>query len=109
MSDTKFPRSSRLSGRHDLERVKKEGRRRALPELVLFFLPGQPVTRIAVAADRRVGGAVARNRHRRKLKEFYRLNKSLFPDGHFFYLLVRSPISDWKEFEQRFKKLLGEI
>jgi hypothetical protein len=39
MSDTKFPRSERLRGRSELERVRKEGRRRALPELVLFFYP----------------------------------------------------------------------
>ncbi|MBU0508313.1 hypothetical protein KKH27_05705 [bacterium] len=43
MSDTKFPRSERLRGRTELERVRKEGRRRVLPELVLFFYPGSPI------------------------------------------------------------------
>jgi hypothetical protein len=43
MSGTKFSRSERLVGRKDLEKVKKEGRRRVLPELVLFFYPFRKV------------------------------------------------------------------
>jgi hypothetical protein len=39
MNKQDFPRSERLSGRADLEKVRKEGRRRVLPELVLFFYP----------------------------------------------------------------------
>jgi hypothetical protein len=46
MSGAEFPRSERLAGRADLEKVKKEGRRQVLPELVLFFYPFQRVERL---------------------------------------------------------------
>jgi RNase P protein component len=49
MNDTKFPISERLKSRSDVDRVKKEGRRRALPEVVLFFCQ---VSRIAALRSR---------------------------------------------------------
>jgi hypothetical protein len=45
MNDTKFPISERLLSRSDVDRVKKEGRRRALPEVVLFFCLGSRIAR----------------------------------------------------------------
>jgi ribonuclease P protein component len=72
-------------------------------------LPGQQGRKIAVAASRRVGNAVIRNRHRRKLKEFYRLNKDLFPDNSDYFLLVRSPVEDWPDLEQRLTQILAGL
>jgi RNase P protein component len=53
-----------------------------------------------------VGNAVLRNRHRRKLKEFYRLNKRLFAGDVHYYLLMRAPVEDWSDFERRLTELL---
>jgi ribonuclease P protein component len=69
-------------------------------------LSGQQGRKIAVAASRRAGNAVIRNRYRRKLKEFYRLNKELFPDNCHYYLLVRGPVEDWSDFESRLTQTL---
>jgi len=55
---------------------------------------------------RRVGPAVLRNYHRRRLKEFYRLNKHLWPEGTHFFVLFRAPVRDWPDFEQRLTVLL---
>ena len=72
-------------------------------------MPGQQGRRIAVAASRRVGNAVVRNRHRRKLKEFYRLHKDLFPDNCDYFLLIRSPVEDWPDFESRLTQTLAGL
>jgi hypothetical protein len=45
MNSHQFPRSERLRGRLELEKVRKEGRRRVLPELVLFFYPERAAAR----------------------------------------------------------------
>jgi len=109
MSETKFPRSERLSGRAELEKVRKEGRRRVLPELVLFFLPAPQGRKVAFAASKAVGNSPTRHRVVRKLREFYRLNKQLFPEDCQLFLLVRRPVEDWKGLEARVTVLLGEV
>ena len=52
MSSHSFPRSERLSGRADLEKVRKEGRRRVLPKLVLFFCPDKAAERSVLPPPR---------------------------------------------------------
>ena len=45
--------------------------------MTLFVLPnGLPVTRLGVAATRKLGGAVSRNRAKRLVREVFRQNKS---------------------------------
>jgi RNase P protein component len=64
---------------------------------------------VAFAATRAVGHAAQRHRHVRKLREFYRLNKGFFHESGHFFLLVRSPINDWPEFEARLKQALSSL
>ncbi|MBL0061865.1 MAG: ribonuclease P protein component [bacterium] len=72
-------------------------------------MPGQLERKLACAAMRKVGNAPDRNRHRRKLKEFYRLNKHLWPEGTHFYALFRQPVSDWEAFETKLRALLSKL
>ncbi|MBU1636964.1 ribonuclease P protein component [bacterium] len=65
--------------------------------------------RIAVSVSRRVGTAVARNRYKRKLKEYYRLNKENFPDNCDYLLLLRKPVEDWSDFESRLTETLAGL
>jgi ribonuclease P protein component len=72
-------------------------------------LPGQSDRKIGFAAVRAVGHAVCRHRHIRKLREFYRLNKDLFPDGSHYLLLMRRSVEDWKAFEERLHDLISSL
>ncbi|MCP4712300.1 MAG: ribonuclease P protein component [Planctomycetes bacterium] len=72
-------------------------------------MPCQQGRRIAVAVTRRVGSAVVRNRYRRKLKEYYRLNKDNFPDNCDYFFLIRRTVEDWSEFESRLTETLAGL
>ena len=69
-----FPASARLKRRADYQKVYKHGVRVTGRHVVLFFLQSRErVGRFGVTASRKIGGAVVRNRAKRRLRELYRL------------------------------------
>jgi ribonuclease P protein component len=78
-----FPRSARLLGHADFERVYKQGRRHFSASMSVFYLPRDPADakspagglRIGFTVGRALGGAVQRNRMKRRLREAVRLNR----------------------------------
>lgn len=62
----------RLVSRADFSRVYREGRRYAGEILVLYVRPTEFGRRVGVTAGRRLGGAVIRNRAKRRLREAFR-------------------------------------
>jgi RNase P protein component len=55
-----------------------------------------------------VGNSVCRHHAVRKLREFYRLNKAVFPEQGHVLILVRNPVADWPGLEARLTRLLEE-
>jgi ribonuclease P protein component len=81
-----FPHSARLLRHADFERVYKQGRRHFSASMTVFYLPRQPQIIAAQAAEpsglrigftvgRVLGGAVQRNRIKRRLREAVRLSR----------------------------------
>ena len=82
-----FPRSVRLLRQADFERVYKLGRRHFSASLTVFYLARQEATaggaqesatsglRIGFTVGRALGGAVQRNRIKRRLREAVRLSR----------------------------------
>ena len=102
-----FPRASRLLRRADFEAVYGAGHRRSSPQFTLFFRlqrefeasrlsreirtsganagtrgagPG-PRSRFGISVKKAVGGAVVRNRIRRRIREILRRNQTEIPTG----------------------------
>lgn len=80
-----FPRSSRLLRHADFERVYKQGRRHFSASMTVFYMDRQAVgaarvpassgLRVGFTVGRALGGAVQRNRLKRRLREAVRLTR----------------------------------
>jgi len=82
--NARFPRSVRLLRHADFERVYKLGRRHFSPSMTVFYwqrqdLPGTNAApaglRVGFTVGRALGGAVQRNRMKRRLREAVRLTR----------------------------------
>ena len=80
-----FPRSGRLLRHADFERVYKQGRRHFSASMTVFYLQRQATEsganptglRVGFTVGRALGGAVQRNRMKRRLREAVRLTRPL--------------------------------
>ena len=77
----RFPRSVRLLRHADFERVYKLGRRHFSSSMTVFYLQRQDISdanaglRVGFTVGRALGGAVQRNRMKRRLREAVRLTR----------------------------------
>ena len=72
----RFRRPERIRRRAEFQRVYEEGVRVHSRTLTLFLLPSGGATgRLGVAATKKLGGAVERNRAKRLIREVFRRNK----------------------------------
>lgn len=73
-----FPRSARLLKHSDFEHVYKAGRRHFSSHMTVFYLAqAKGRARIGFTVGRVLGGAVQRNRIKRRLREAVRLRRSV--------------------------------
>ena len=70
-----LPRSARIRRSSEVRRVLSRGAK-GVSEYLVAFVTGRGPSRLAVVASRRVGGAVARARARRRLRELYRRSRA---------------------------------
>lgn len=74
---SKFPKSSRLLKHADFQRVYQKGRRQFTGNMTVFFLrrdvPPAGGLRVGMTVGKVLGGAVVRNRIRRRMREAVRL------------------------------------
>jgi ribonuclease P protein component len=91
-ADRTFSRASRLRARKHFLEVYERGQRMPSAFFVLFGLPGAtPISRLGITATKRFGGAVARNRIKRVVREIFRNNK--IPDSFPIDLVVNVKMS----------------
>jgi len=69
--------------------VKAEGRAHSGRYLTLGVLPGRPASRVGLITSKRVGGAVDRNRVRRRLRELARMTRSEWTPGVWIVAIAR--------------------
>ena len=86
-----FPKARHLTHRSQYERVKQNGVRRRGRHLMLSVLPieNSGPWRAGFITSRRLGGAVIRNRIRRRLREIVRRHQHELREGFWFVLVAR--------------------
>jgi len=94
-----LPRHQRLRRNGEFHRVYRRGRACSLPALTIHVLAGGAGKRMGVCVSRKLGGAVARNRLRRQLREILRGAARRWRDG-FDAVLVARPAAGAATFQE---------
>ncbi len=103
-------RDYRLRLNSDFERVRREGQAYTSSLVVLVFLRnGLPHSRFGFVINRRLGGAVQRNKIKRRLKEATRLQMETMKPGFDLVFIARQPICQvaYRDIEQTVKNLVA--
>jgi ribonuclease P protein component len=87
----RFPAARRLKLSREFDRVRKEGSTVGGGLLMLGVLPveGEKSFRLGLITSRRVGGAVVRNRVRRRLREIIRRHQHMLTHGVWVVVVAR--------------------
>lgn len=86
-------RKLRLRKKQDFGKVYRHGRSFANAQFVVYWRKqtNPDCFRLGVSASAKLGGAVVRNRLRRRVKEIVRLQAAKLQDGYDLILIVRKP------------------
>ncbi|MBI5892560.1 MAG: ribonuclease P protein component [Deltaproteobacteria bacterium] len=80
MKPCSFTKKERLLKKQDFIDAAKKGKRFSTKNLTIFIKSNDiGIKRFGLSVSRKVGSAVKRNRIKRCLREFFRLNKEIFP------------------------------
>jgi ribonuclease P protein component len=78
----KFPRDARLVRRGEFDAVYRGGKRRSSSHFTVFFRANQQAqSRFGFSIKKALGGAVVRNRMRRRIREIVRCHRLEIPAG----------------------------
>jgi ribonuclease P protein component len=108
MSLQGFPKAERMLKRSDF--LQLSSRSRKIHSQHFIILRGEASglsTRIGITVSRKTGNAVARNRSKRLIREFYRLNKELF--GSSDYNIIAKPGTPRLEFMDLVRELKSAL
>jgi len=108
-----FKKEERIRLERDFKRAFKEGKRIILPFFTVIMSPNElPWRRMSVVVPKKVGKAVKRNRIRRLVREFFRLNKCKLTPSHDYIFLAHKGVEKLKgyhEVESILKDLFKEV
>lgn len=80
MRPCSFPKQERLLNRKDFVNLNRLGKKYHTKHFIIIYKKtGTGISRLGITVSKKIGNAVKRNRVKRLIREFYRLNKINFP------------------------------
>ena len=108
MGPFSFQKQVRLLKRAEFVNLNRSGKRHhAKHFIVIAKYNGLQISRLGVSVSKRVGNAIIRNRVKRLIREFFRLNRPFFPHGYDFVVIAKKD-SGYLDFKKT-QKELGEF
>ncbi len=103
-----LPKENRLRGQEEFRRVRFQGRKISSINFSVYLLRNNfEHFRFGISIKKAIATAPRRNRVKRLIREFVRLNKSLLPKGYDFLILPKRDLADLKY--QEVERELGEL
>jgi len=108
MSAKGFPKSERLLKRREFLQLTDRSRKVHTQHFIVIRGDVSGLSaRLGITASRKTGNAVARNRSKRLIREFYRLHKGLFSFSD--YNIIAKPGAARLEFSDIFRELTSAL
>jgi len=101
-----------LTKNHEFKRLYNKGKSVASKFVVIYCIRnGKDENKLGITVSTKLGGAVQRNRVRRRLKEIYRLNEHTLLKGYNIVLVarLRCRFARWNELEASVMSLFKKL
>jgi len=109
MQSFTFSKKERLLNRQDFVNQNRSGKRYHTRYFIIIFKKNElGITRWGVTVSKKTGNAVKRNRIKRLLREFFRLNKKHFPQGYDIVIVAKNDADscDLHKIEEEIGKIM---
>lgn len=97
---------------YEFRRIYRKGKSEVSPQLVIYCQRNRRgLSRLGVSVSTKLGGAVVRNRVRRRIREIYRLNKPKMVPGYDIIVVarVRAVETGYQKLESTYLRLLRQL
>ncbi|HUL37037.1 MAG TPA: ribonuclease P protein component [Thermodesulfobacteriota bacterium] len=104
----KFTKRERITTPEDFRRVMKLGRRMTSQNFVVFIQKNEnSIHRLGIVVKKEIGQATFRNRMKRYIREFFRLNKHQIKGSYDIIVMIRKGCSfnRYQEAEEELRRL----